>query len=268
MVLVAQNLGVPKALGLTTREWVQDRIGGYVQLNVPERREAVAELKEAGLSTRETGDVLGVDHETIRRDLTTGANAPSQVADTGANAPLVFQDEVSKQAARFGGLTGEIEWYTPREYLDAAIEVMGAIDLDPASSDLAQQHVKAKRYFTRETDGLKQRWSGRVFLNPPYAMPFVKDFVEKMVTSFEAGDISQGILLTNNATDTEWWHRADRTCSALCFTRGRISFLKAKDGVIEKKEAPTNGQVFFYFGPNVEAFRQIFKGAVHPPPWS
>jgi hypothetical protein len=65
--------------------------------------------------------------------------------------------------------TGEVEWYTPREYVDAAREVLGAIDLDPATSAVAQRTIQASRFFTREDDGLQHEWHGRVWLNPPYA---------------------------------------------------------------------------------------------------
>jgi hypothetical protein len=44
--------------------------------------------------------------------------------------------------------TGENEWYTPPEHLDAARAVLGAIDLGPASSDKAQETVGAGNYFT------------------------------------------------------------------------------------------------------------------------
>jgi phage N-6-adenine-methyltransferase len=170
----------------------------------------------------------------------------------------------SKMVTRVKGLTGEFEWYTPRLYLDAAIEVMGAIDLDPASSKQAQTHVKATRYFTVETDGLKQSWNGRVFLNPPYAMPFIKEFTTKMIASWRANQMSEGILLTNNATDTEWFHAALNNCGAVCLTKGRIKFLEANDGDLIEKNSPTHGQTFFYFGNNIWKFAKTFAqfGAV------
>jgi hypothetical protein len=39
-----ERLGVLASLGITLDEWVQGRLGGYVRLRIPERREAVAEL--------------------------------------------------------------------------------------------------------------------------------------------------------------------------------------------------------------------------------
>jgi ParB family chromosome partitioning protein len=165
----------------------------------------------------------------------------------------------SKMVTRAKSLTGEIEWYTPRKYLDLAIAVMGSIDLDPASSELAQNHVKAGRFFTIDDDGLKQPWHGNVFLNPPYAMPFVREFTAKMVESFASKSIAQGILLVNNATDTEWFSLASAACSAVCLTRGRISFLEVSDGEIVPKASPVNGQAFFYFGPDVERFAEVFS---------
>ena len=47
---------------------------------------------------------------------------------------------------------------------------LGGIDLDPASSELAQTVVKADVYLTRFDNGLGQaRWlHQRIWLNPPY----------------------------------------------------------------------------------------------------
>ena len=165
----------------------------------------------------------------------------------------------SKTVSRTKALTGEVEWYTPRLYLDAVIEVMGAIDLDPASSAAAQEHVKAGQYFTMEEDGLKQQWHGRVFLNPPYSMPEVREFSAKLLTSYVDGDIQEGILLVNNATDTQWFQAVGRAADYHCCTLGRISFLQARDGELLEKTAPTHGQVFLYFGKDVGKFKEVFS---------
>jgi N6-adenosine-specific RNA methylase IME4 len=68
-ILWAQRNGVPAILGLSLREWVDDRLGGYVRMAIEERRQAVAELHAEGLTQRETADVLGVDQATVHRDL-------------------------------------------------------------------------------------------------------------------------------------------------------------------------------------------------------
>jgi len=61
--------GIPAALGLTTSEWVEQRLGGYVKLDIEQRREAVAELVADGMTQREIADVLGVSHQTVGRDV-------------------------------------------------------------------------------------------------------------------------------------------------------------------------------------------------------
>jgi hypothetical protein len=58
--------------------------------------------------------------------------------------------------------TGAYEWYSPREVVDAALDVLGRIDLDPASCDVANTTVQAAQFYTTDTNGLAQPWRGRV----------------------------------------------------------------------------------------------------------
>ena len=152
--------------------------------------------------------------------------------------------------------TGQNEWYTPAIHLNAAREVLGEIDLDPASSDTAQRVVGASKYFTTEDDGLSQEWHGRVWLNPPYAQPHIADFVSKLVAERRIGRVTSAILLTHNYTDTAWFHEAASAADAICFTRGRVKF-ESPDGSVA---APTQGQAFFYFGSDVQSFMERFSG--------
>ena len=151
--------------------------------------------------------------------------------------------------------TREMEWYTPEEYIAAARMVLGEIDLDPASNAAAQKTVKAKRYLTPKDDGLTVEWSGRVFLNPPFKMPGIRQFVDKLCDHYAAGDVSAAILLTNDNTDTKWWQRACITATRVCLCAGRISFYNAAGDW----SAPTNGQSFFYMGNDAAKFQKVFS---------
>lgn len=88
-IALAKRLGVPKALGLSTEQWVNDRLGGYVRMSIPDRREAVRELKADGHSNRETAEVLGVGEATVRRDTAPNGAADSQKpsGNNGSGAP-------------------------------------------------------------------------------------------------------------------------------------------------------------------------------------
>ena len=78
--------------------------------------------------------------------------------------------------------SGENEWYTPFNIIESARVVMGSIDLDPASSESANNIVKATKYYTKEDNGLEQSWFGNIWLNPPYSQPLVKYFTNAVVS--------------------------------------------------------------------------------------
>ena len=150
--------------------------------------------------------------------------------------------------------SGENEWYTPPKYTEAAKRVMGGIDLDPASNELANKFVGAEKFYTKEDDGLANPWFGRVWLNPPYAQPLIAQFSEAVVEKFGRGEFEQSIVLVNNATDTKWLQSMMRVCSAVCFVEGRVKFLDP-DG---NPGAPLQGQVALYFGDERERFLEEF----------
>ena len=153
--------------------------------------------------------------------------------------------------------SGESEWYTPPDIIEAARACMGGIDLDPASSEKAQETVRAERFFTAEDDGLSQPWAGRVFLNPPYESKLVGPFVEKLLSE----PVEQAIILVNNATETKWGQALLERADAVCFPSGRIKFLDSEGN---PKLSPLQGQMVVGIGIEVESFRREFQniGAV------
>lgn len=138
--------------------------------------------------------------------------------------------------------SGNNEWYTPAEYIEAARNAMGTIDLDPASSDIAQEVVNAKTYYTIETNGLDKPWRGNIWLNPPYSSDSIVQFIDKLVE--ERPYYQQAIVLVNNATETEWFNKLISIASAVCFLKSRVKFYMP-DG---KTGAPLQGQAMVYIG--------------------
>ena len=161
----------------------------------------------------------------------------------------------SIRTAHVSNNTGENEWYTPPQYIEAALAVMGSIDLDPASCELANRTVKATNFFTKEDCGLDHVWLGNVWLNPPYAQPLIGQFAEKITAEVEFGNAKQACVLVNNATETAWFQRMMEQASAVCFPTGRVRFLD-QDG---KPGAPLQGQAVLYFGKRRSAFTKAFS---------
>jgi len=147
--------------------------------------------------------------------------------------------------------SGEDNWWTPKKYIDAAREVMGGIDLDPASCAEANKIVRAAKYYDEKTNGIDKIWEGRIFLNPPYGTAG-PEFIEKFIHDFDS-TFHEGIILVNSrATDADWFQPMFN--GVICFTDHRIDF----NSPAEKKTSSTHGSCFIYFGPNEKKFAETF----------
>ena len=152
--------------------------------------------------------------------------------------------------------SGNNEWYTPPRFIEAARQVMGEIDLDPASSDVANKTVQAATYYTQEDDGLQHDWYGRVWMNPPYASPLIGQFSDKLVEHVSLGGVTEACVLVNNATETAWFGAMLDVADCVCFIKTRVKFLDI-DG--NPSGAPLQGQAMLYVGPNWGMFGQVFS---------
>ncbi len=101
-------------------------------------------------------------------------------------------------------------WFTPDKYTNMVRRVLGQIDLDPFTSEIANQHVKANRYFDIELDAFSQTWfvnAGTVYMNPPYSRKLIDKAVDLFLENIAIDSITQGIVLVNNATETQWFQK-------------------------------------------------------------
>ena len=197
------------------------------------------------------------------RDKKVGASTAAEIAQLPVEtqreiASLPTRKEIveeTKKHVHVAQNSGENEWYTPPQFIESARLVMGSIDTDPASNPIANATVKATRFFTKDEDGLKQKWEGNVWMNPPYAQPLMSQFAEAISEKFENGEIEQAIILVNNATETQWFQRMASVASAVCFPKSRVKFLDPNG----KPGAPLQGQAIIYMGRFPMAFRDEFE---------
>lgn len=232
---------------------------------------------------KEIAKAAGVSHDTIAKVEKIEESAPTPVVqasrkgDISVNAAYqvtkMMQEEQEEIANRIqsgenaksvvlevqkrphvANNSGNNEWYTPAEYIEAAREAMGSIDTDPASNDIANKIVKAEKYYTIETNGLAHDWTGNVWMNPPYSSDLISKFVEKLKE--QRANYNQAIILVNNATETQWFYEIVKIASAVCFPKSRVKFYMP-DG---KTGAPLQGQAVLYVGNNTEKFISAFGG--------
>lgn len=160
--------------------------------------------------------------------------------------------------------SGEFEYYSPKEIVDAARRVMGNIDLDPASSAIANQIVRAKHYYTIADDGLTQRWYGNVWMNHPFSRANNPKWIDRLRVEYEIGDVSQACCICFAATSENWFQPLYDY--PLCFLSPRTNYY-LPDGTL--KEDVTKGSVIAYLGTNILGFLTEFQsfGSVMFPGW-
>ncbi len=142
------------------------------------------------------------------------------------------------------------EHYTPKYFLEAVVESMGGIDLDPASNSKDNPNVPASNHLTLEDDALKHDWTGRVFLNPPFSE--VSKFIKKLIAEIDSGRVTEAIVLTKSDTRTNWYKQLRQNAQSLCFAEGYHRFGEADNSA-------TFGVLLSYFGKNPARFREVFK---------
>ena len=110
------------------------------------------------------------------------------------------------------------EWETPQDLFDK-LDAEFHFTIDVAALPC---NAKCKRFYTPETDGLKQDWTGEVvWCNPPYGKKAV-DFVRKAYQQMD----TKTVMLLPARTDTKWFHDYiyHNSCAQIIFIKGRLKF--------------------------------------------
>ena len=139
------------------------------------------------------------------------------------------------------------EWWTPQWLIEASREVLGTITLDPSSTPLANERVKAKYICTREDNGLEQIWWGNVFLNPPSKRgdPTAKPhlWAKKLWREWRTGRVVHAILIVKSALGYNWYEDLYRKFY-VCHLRDRPNFMRPDGPVVGQCK---KGVSVFYF---------------------
>jgi phage N-6-adenine-methyltransferase len=122
------------------------------------------------------------------------------------------------------------DWSTPQNLFDE-LDREFHFTLDVCASDW---NAKCKKYFTEKDDGLKQKWKGVCWMNPPYGK-VLNDWMKKAYEESLKGVTV--VCLVPSATDTSWWHEYAMK-GEIRFLRGRPRFV-TKEGAWQQTFSPS-----------------------------
>ncbi len=239
---LAQQHGVSRETIKRDAEFTK-AVDEVVKNTAPEVKQQILN-REIPVTKKETIELSKVEPEIQKQVI--------QEVITGESKTV--KEAIEKKTPHVAYNSGNNEWYTPAPYIEAAKLVMDEIDLDPASSEIANKVVGAKQIYIAEDDGLTKEWRGRVWLNPPYAGELIPLFCDKIAGHYSGGDVKEAIILVNNATETGWFNTLIDVASAVVFPKSRVKFY-TPSGTIG---APLQGQAVIYMGEKPDKFLSCF----------
>lgn len=161
-------------------------------------------------------------------------------------------------------------WGTPEQIVEIARELLGGIDLDPCSSEIFNQTVRARRYIDLQENGLTSLWRLdpspmpqlmtldpiSVFLNPPGGV--VRPFWDRLMTHVGDGSVRcafwVGFSVEQLCTLAD--HEFHPLDFSTCILRKRVSF--TSEDPAKKIGAPSHGNYVTAIGVDRDAFDRAF----------
>lgn len=143
------------------------------------------------------------------------------------------------------------QWFTPAPLRALAHEVLGRVDVDPATS--RRNPLRAQHFLTAR--GLAKPWDWfapghpdlRLWLNPPYG-PGVGEWMERAAAFAAVHPFRRGLALVGARPGARWYAAATRGCQLFCELHGRQRF-EGPDGQ-PAADCARWGSVLLYWGPS------------------
>jgi phage N-6-adenine-methyltransferase len=88
------------------------------------------------------------------------------------------------------------------------------------------KNTKCSKFYTKEDDGLKQKWNGACWLNPPYGdkSSTIAKWVKKAFDESLSNPNLTVVMLIPARTNTKWFHQYCMKACELKFICGRPCF--------------------------------------------
>lgn len=112
------------------------------------------------------------------------------------------------------------EWETPQDFFNT-LDAEFHFTLDVCAT---AENAKCEAYYTRETDGLLQPWTGNVWCNPPYGKTIGQWCRKASEEIKKRADLI--VMLIHARTDTRWFHEYiyNKPGVEVRFVKGRLKF--------------------------------------------
>lgn len=153
------------------------------------------------------------------------------------------------------------EWYTPENIMISVRAVLGQIELDPCSCGEANKIVRARKFYTLESDGLSKNWKGKVWLNPPRGIDervsVQSIWCKRLLAHYHREEVPEAMFIIRNCLGYHWFNEIVDRCPDVCFLRERPAYYRGFVSAQGGQDQLTG--VVFYLGKNVKRFQEIFS---------
>ncbi len=183
--------------------------------------------------------------------------------------------------------SGDTERYTCPEIMARVQLFFGQIELDPASTRLANKTVKASRIITKKGDGLSKEWKAKnVWLNHPFQkgekackpnckkkkcndpttasyrghciiedIPSNLNWMEKLLSEYKKGNFQESLNITF-VNSSETWCQLLLREGMQCFVSKRVEYYSPTG---KQSGGVTKGSMVTYLGTRKEEFKALFS---------